>query len=86
MSWTPWDSMDTPCLSEGRPSTSSGLARFKGRWPHPTCALDAKAASPHVISELTAICPHGLPEKCAYTRPHCELLGSMASETEAPLC
>lgn len=70
MSWALWNSMDTPCLSEGRPSTSPGLARFKGKQPHPTCAFNAKATCPHMISEVAAICPHGLPEKHAHTRPH----------------
>ena len=86
VSWAPWNGMDSSCLSEGRPSTSSRLARSKGRQPHSTCAFDVKAALPHVISELTAICPHGLPEKRAHTRPHCELPGSMASDTEALFC
>lgn len=61
---------EPPCFSEGRSPASSGLARLKGRWPHPTCAFNAKAVATCVSPELTHRHVSQRAVRCVYNQGH----------------
>lgn len=68
-------SLETPGSLQGRPGDSSELVRLKGRWPHLTCAFNAKLLSQDSGPRV----PEGRVSSMHVTRPHHFLQCSPAS-------